>query len=337
MKKLTFLMLCLFLTINLWSQSAERPIAVGVNLGVNQFWGNAGNAFMKFDPLNTMVGISGRLYADNNFDYSLNADFGKIGFKRDGIELFNGNIQMVSFKAHYKFYNGYILKENAMIGPFLTVGGGLAWHKGTDYWKNHNAVILPVGAGVNFRLTEAWAVQLQSLLNFSLHNPYRNTDYGYTVDDKFFTTTIGAYYSLGKCCKKGEKAIKPEISKAPVVSEETKKIFEQALQGVQFETGKDVIKAESFPILDNVVSVMKNNPEYKLEINGHTDNQGDAKMNLDLSNRRANAVKKYLTEKGVAENRMKAQGFGQTMPVADNTTAEGRAKNRRVEFKVANW
>jgi len=79
---------------------------------------------------------------------------------------------------------------------------------------------------------------------------------------------------------------------------------------------------------------MKENPSYNLEINGHTDNVGNAQKNMELSNKRAIAVQNYMISKGVEASRMKAQGFGDTMPVADNKTALGKSKNRRVEFKV---
>ncbi len=120
----------------------------------------------------------------------------------------------------------------------------------------------------------------------------------------------------------------------PAVKKEVLKIFERALTGIQFETGKDVIKKQSFPILDQVVLVMKENPEYNLEINGHTDNVGDSTKNQILSDKRAASVRKYLIDKGIAETRMVSHGYGQTIPIADNKTAAGRAKNRRVEFKV---
>ncbi|MDP4207326.1 MAG: thrombospondin type 3 repeat-containing protein [Bacteroidota bacterium] len=136
---------------------------------------------------------------------------------------------------------------------------------------------------------------------------------------------------LDKCpTVKGTK----ENKGCPEVKAEAKKVFERALQGIQFETGKDVIKKTSNSILDDVVNILKQNPEYNLIINGHTDNVGADDKNMTLSENRAQAVKKYLVSKGIAESRLKAKGYGATMPVADNKTAEGRAKNRRVEFKV---
>ncbi len=120
----------------------------------------------------------------------------------------------------------------------------------------------------------------------------------------------------------------------PEIKEETKKVFEQALKGIQFEPGKDIIKKTSYGILDNVAKIMADNPTYKLEINGHTDNQGDDAKNLELSKKRAEAVKKYLVSKGCAENRLTPAGFGETMPKATNDTPAGKAENRRVEFVV---
>ena len=120
----------------------------------------------------------------------------------------------------------------------------------------------------------------------------------------------------------------------PEVKKETIEIFRQALTGIKFETGKDIIKTVSYPILDKVVKVMSDNPEYQLEINGHTDNVGDDGKNMTLSQNRANAVKAYLANKGIDAKRMVATGYGETSPKADNATPAGRAENRRVEFKV---
>ncbi len=120
----------------------------------------------------------------------------------------------------------------------------------------------------------------------------------------------------------------------PEIQASVRKIFEKALQGIQFETGKDVIKPVSFPVLNDIVRIMTENPTYYLQINGHTDDVGAEENNLVLSEKRASAVRNYLENKGVEANRLTAQGFGESQPVAPNTSAANRAKNRRVEFVV---
>ncbi len=120
-----------------------------------------------------------------------------------------------------------------------------------------------------------------------------------------------------------------------VITEAAKKAFQRAMKGIQFQTGKDVILKKSYGVLDDVVKVLKDNPDYNIEINGHTDNVGNEKSNLTLSEKRANAVKRYLEKSGIDGNRMKAQGFGDTKPIDTNSTAKGRANNRRVEFVVS--
>ena len=124
------------------------------------------------------------------------------------------------------------------------------------------------------------------------------------------------------------------LDKCPEIKAETKQVFEKALHGVQFQTGKAVIKTSSYGILNEVADIMVQNPDYHLLINGHTDSQGSEASNLTLSQKRADAVKNYLGRKGVSADRITANGFGETQPIADNETAEGRALNRRVEFLV---
>jgi outer membrane protein OmpA-like peptidoglycan-associated protein len=104
---------------------------------------------------------------------------------------------------------------------------------------------------------------------------------------------------------------------------------------VYFDTNKDVIQKRSFPLLDSIATVIKAHPEIqKVHIEGHTDDRGKPAHNLDLSQRRSEAIKRYMVGKGVAPERLGAQGFGQTRPVASNKTADGRSQNRRVEFRV---
>ena len=120
----------------------------------------------------------------------------------------------------------------------------------------------------------------------------------------------------------------------PALKDKEKQVFERAMRGINFETAKDIIRPESFGILNEVVKIMAENPNYNLEINGHTDNVGKPDMNLDLSQRRAASVKRYLVSNGISENRLTTAGFGDTRPIMPNTTAENKALNRRVEFIV---
>jgi outer membrane protein OmpA-like peptidoglycan-associated protein len=101
---------------------------------------------------------------------------------------------------------------------------------------------------------------------------------------------------------------------------------------IHFDTGKWTIKPESEPIIEQIVLLLKDNADLKLSVEGHTDNVGDAKSNLKLSDDRAKSVVAALTKAGIQGLRLSATGFGQDRPVADNRSEEGRAKNRRVEL-----
>ena len=125
----------------------------------------------------------------------------------------------------------------------------------------------------------------------------------------------------------------PKVEEA-VVTEEVRNVFKKAMQGIQFETAKATIKTISYPILDQIVAVLEMNPSYKLEISGHTDNQGDYEKNVKLSQDRAQAVMEYLISKGIDSERLTAVGYGPDRPIADNSTSQGRKTNRRVEFEI---
>ena len=104
---------------------------------------------------------------------------------------------------------------------------------------------------------------------------------------------------------------------------------------VHFDYDKAVIKPDSFDLLDEVVGVLKKNPQLKhVRVEGHTDNKGTAPYNLDLSRRRAAAVAEYLVQHSIDRKRLVSAGYGFERPIADNATALGRAKNRRVEFRL---
>ncbi|MDG1333143.1 MAG: OmpA family protein [Crocinitomicaceae bacterium] len=106
--------------------------------------------------------------------------------------------------------------------------------------------------------------------------------------------------------------------------------IKSASEHIYFNSGKSTIKGESYPDLNKLAEIFKAHPEVKASIEGHTDSQGNDQMNLNLSKARAKAVKDYLINKGVDADHLASEGYGETQPVADNGTAAGRAKNRRV-------
>jgi outer membrane protein OmpA-like peptidoglycan-associated protein len=106
-----------------------------------------------------------------------------------------------------------------------------------------------------------------------------------------------------------------------------------ATQGIYFDTGRDALRAESKPTLDEIAAMLKEHGALRVRIEGHTDDVGDAAANQALSEKRAAAVRQALVSRyGIAASRLEAQGFGAAKPVAPNATSEGRQQNRRVEL-----
>jgi len=143
-------------------------------------------------------------------------------------------------------------------------------------------------------------------------------------------------------CPNTPAGLKVDPSGCPIeISEKETELLDTGmirLQNVNFETGKAVIKSESFPVLDDVAKVLLQYPMLTMEVGGHTDNTGTKAKNVSLSEQRAKSVLGYLMQKNptLDASHFTAVGYGPDVPVASNGTALGRAKNRRVEFRVTN-
>lgn len=120
----------------------------------------------------------------------------------------------------------------------------------------------------------------------------------------------------------------------PEVVEEVQGRLDDLIEGkvVEFELNSDELTEDGRELLDGIVDALSQFPDVGVEIGGHADAQGDDADNLELSERRARSVKVYLVDKGIEGGRLAVVGYGETRPIADNSTAEGRARNRRIEF-----
>ena len=320
---------------------------LGIFGSILHYQGQAGHEIFKLKPSTAGVGLHFGRELNSSLDIEAQFMAGNLDFTttttapETGEEVttnvFDSKIYDLAALLVYNFDNGYILKEDAVVSPFIFAGPGVI--RSNTGW----GLVVPAGLGVNFRLDELFSIQVRSSYNWTTDKSYN-----------FLQTSLGAMFHLGAKKQKDEgpkdsdgDGITDELDACPEVygmeenngcpglDEETKTVLHDALEGVFFETGKDIIKTESYEVLDNVVDIMERHTEYKLSIEGHTDSSGDDTMNMNLSQRRANSVMKYMTDKGIAAKRLSATGYGETQPIADNGTAEGRAKNRRVEFNVS--
>jgi outer membrane protein OmpA-like peptidoglycan-associated protein len=179
--------------------------------------------------------------------------------------------------------------------------------------RNHASAIKAIGGQT--------VMQSDNEATYKLVKPGKETWASVSVSNE------GGYYDL-VIVEKG--AMKQEISSSDM-REALERDGHVALD-IHFDTGKATIKPDSQAIVAQIVKLLQEDAELSLKVEGHTDNVGDAKANLALSKARAKSVVAALTAQSIEAKRLQDDGFGMTKPVADNATAEGRAKNRRVEL-----
>jgi outer membrane protein OmpA-like peptidoglycan-associated protein len=141
-----------------------------------------------------------------------------------------------------------------------------------------------------------------------------------------------AIYSQNYSFSGSSSRLTPQVLEIKLMPLETGAKFE--LRNVFFETGKFDLKTISYPELNYIVDILKNNPNLNILVGGHTDNVGNVTNNLTLSESRAKSVMNYLIEKGIAAERLSAKGYGSSKPIQTNDTEDGRAKNRRTEIEI---
>lgn len=164
-----------------------------------------------------------------------------------------------------------------------------------------------------------------------IYEPYNNRGYMFLKQgnkETWAEVYASDYYYDLTIVEKGE--VEQEITANAILKElnETGK----AILYINFDSGKSNIKEESMPVIEQIIEMMKQAPDIKISVEGHTDSDGSNESNLKLSEARAEAVVEAITKGGIDATRLSSAGFGEEKPIADNSTAEGKAKNRRVEL-----
>jgi len=142
---------------------------------------------------------------------------------------------------------------------------------------------------------------------------------------------------IGKMMDNQEKDMREAMGKseAATVTREGNLLAVTFKGDVTFDTNSTVVRPGLYSEINRIADILRQYPNTLVRVDGHTDSQGSSEYNMDLSKRRANAVRALLVQRGVADNRIESAAFGETMPVATNNTEAGRQKNRRVEIKIA--
>jgi len=257
-----------------------------------------------------------------------------------------------------------------VLTPYLATGfGGILFANDNSLLTKLDVTYLEyqfnLGIGAEWRFSENWSLRAEGIYHTSstnkldgYDNPGEDKGLFGGNSDTYITLSAGVqfYFSKGEpsalcdlydgitineCPSLDEieeliiKHIPKEVVKEVVVEKPVEvKQSHWVLVGVNFEFNKARLTPESYPILFYAVQNLNENPDTKVEIQGHTDNIGSEQYNMKLSEERAQTVRDYLVAKGIDPSRLTVKGYGESMPVTDNSTPEGRSLNRRIEFKV---
>lgn len=362
MKKIILMIIpILFMTITLQAQLAKNSWTLGAGLTYPRF--------VNVNITATDKNYGGFLSLQRNFTEHVGLRLTGSYLHLEGewgtpVVTSETNVLMGNLDALY-----YIVPCES-VSPYLFLGGGLDYRMLTNKATptlDDNALVAQINGGVGLEWELTSCLKLISEASYHL---VTNSEFDGALGigeingkDSYMTVKLGVlyYFSKGepsKLCQlysglsaegapkvdyeRIEEIVKRYIPKEVVkevvvekpVKAEAAKAEKWVLVGVNFEFNSAKITPESYPILFDAAKTLLENPSLNVEIQGYTDNIGSEEYNKKLSQKRADAVKNYLISKGVSANRLKAVGYGEANPIADNKTAEGRAMNRRIEFKI---
>lgn len=250
-------------------------------------------------------------------------------FEFDKLELFNGN--------------SFFVVDGKVKRISIKMDGDKEWQQ-YFFDKSVSEYLKSIGAKLIFdgqipsELTQNWGADPNTIYKH-MHEFYAGDVVNHPVSLYVLKTSdkkIGFQVSsnsrtIGVVENKDFEQTIEKITAEDIINEINSKGFISL--HINFDTGKSSIKADSYEIISEITKMLNANPGLKISIEGHTDNVGDKTSNMKLSKNRAKAVLLSLVDEGIQESRLKSEGFGQTKPIGDNETEEGKAQNRRVELK----
>lgn len=392
-----------------------RTFSIGINGGVTSPFSALGgtNDYLNAD-INLGYGLSFRQQLSHSFGLILDLHGGKVGGNNNDVENvdpatytekeFETRFWSATLGGQWNFGSIDFLHRKNSVNFFLNAGAGLAMYKpkttqtaGGELQPYNNddkyikELVIPVGAGVKFRLSDGVALNLGYTVNFVDGDNFDGYKRGFPTRDKWSYGYAGLEFTLGSSSKPNldwvnpvammydelyDAALRQEVealkgrvtnvenavndlkkdSDGDGVSDQFDKcpntpagtvvdgagcaiVFPAAADttagaaysNIQFEFDSSVLRTSAYPALDATSADLRSSGS-TVTVKGYASSEGTAAHNMQLSKDRANSVKTYLVNSGVDAKKVKVKGYGETNPVADNSTEEGRVLNRRVEF-----
>ena len=345
MKKLVLIALgCSFLT---------PVLAEDVNFN-NRWYGGVGLGVSRLKPDTNNTGFRVIDKSSNGFKvyagYDLNEKIAIEGHFADLGEAklnLNGNVEYrdISLSGLFYFYNvggDSARRDRTDLSLFLK--GGVGYMKNdsnVNYDRVHDAHVT-LGGGLEYGFSNGFALRAEAeffdedaqLVSISLLKRFGKAYKALPVVAAVKEPEVVYKDSDGDGILDNNDACPNSRPGARVDTKGCEIADVIVLEGVQFETNSAQLKNVSIDVLNDAAATLKRNPGVVTEVAGHTDSRGSWKYNQRLSENRANAVRSYLASKGAPVENLTAKGYGESQPVADNKTREGRAKNRRVELRI---